>query len=1316
MAAPKKPRLIQVGPFVGVGERKAAECLDRELPGGWRIICNKELVDPDGSTREVDFIVVAPHTIFIIDEKSWSGAIHGNETGWVLRTGESYINPLGKVNHVAKRLAGLLRRNIPRLKDKVTEHFVLPRIVLSADDVRLFVHDPRIRDQVVRLSEVGEHFPRIDRQQAHLASIEPFAEQIVAELAGLQDRPKIPRNVGDFEILETLDCAGVGRTLRAKHRDGSERILKLIPRPSTAVPEDIAAYDNLCLREYEALKRLSGESVAPGVDPYFSWEDGSSRVIPQHLVKGQSLRAHRTEGAPAAEEIVPVVEAAFRGLSRVHDAGVVHRGLTPDRIFLDERGNVVFTGFAIARIRGLQTVAGEAREIDPENQYTAFECRVSLEFADTSSDVYSLAASLFYWISGYEPELGAESFPRLGRHRADLMCGPAAFLEEILATCLGMEQKERPTAADVVRKIIEEQGRREEEARRRVQADVLKPGEIVENQYEVLRVLGQGGTADAYLARDEVSGDMVVLKRIRNPELTMKLAKAEFQSLKELHHPNLPKVRDVRPSTCKFHLSLEYVAGAALREIKEQFANPEGCLRIGKDVLAALAYLGGRGLIHRDVSPSNILIPEEEQEPVRLIDFGLATAEAEASSHVGTPPYRAPEVERGERWSPTCDMYSLGVVLFELLTGRFPYRIEDDRRLKDQLIPFTQDEEQRFGGELLRVLLRSAAPNPSDRFPTAEEFSESLQRAVREPSPAPVPGLLEVLNPFVDELRRAYRNSRIGNTNNRGLESDFSRDTYVETRLDKDLLPRIVDGNFRLVILSGNPGDGKTAFLQRLYDRLRDREAKVEAESAAGWRLRCGESVFAALYDASESHEGRSADDLFHEVLDPLAGRREPKPGYCVGIAVNDGRLRDFFETYGNSHYPWLWERLRPQLADRCGQADGVLLIDMKRRCVVGTRPDAPSLFSGILDRFLEPPRWQICETCKTRQHCPIFANVQSFRDPSLTQPTRLRLTQLLMAVHLRRERRATIRDLRSALAYVITHDLGCDDVHRESREGRWLSSDSNSPYYQSVFDGSGSPDLLLDEWQQLDPALVPSPRLDRYLHFHRGVEQVSWIETLFHAAKERPMPAYAVDSAGARIASLKRRYVFEANESEACARRRFPNPSNLLPYRHFQLFCDALSEVSDLNQLRDALLRGMSRADGVPDIPAEAGLALRLTDASNDDLVVMKLYSADTFRLIRPPAPEEAVESVRDYMVLQNVNGTPRLIIGLDLFEFLMRAAEGCMAGPEEQRALVEDLAIFKNQLLTQPAQEVLILEAGHRTHRVGIVDGKLVREEVAI
>src|SRR3990170_6879042 len=97
--------LIKVNPFVGRGEETAAAYLEAQLPGAWSIICNKELVDPCGSTREVDFIIVAQHTVFLVEEKSWSGAIHGNENGWVLRSGESYLDPLGKVEYLARRLA-----------------------------------------------------------------------------------------------------------------------------------------------------------------------------------------------------------------------------------------------------------------------------------------------------------------------------------------------------------------------------------------------------------------------------------------------------------------------------------------------------------------------------------------------------------------------------------------------------------------------------------------------------------------------------------------------------------------------------------------------------------------------------------------------------------------------------------------------------------------------------------------------------------------------------------------------------------------------------------------------------------------------------------------------------------------------------------------------------------------------------------------------------------------------------------------------------------------------------------------------------------
>ena len=124
-------RLIKVNPFVGRGEETAAAYLEAQLPGAWSIICNKELVDPCGSTREVDFIIVAQHTVFLIEEKSWSGAIHGNENGWVLCSGESYLDPLGKVEYLGRRLAGLLRRNVPGLAAvmKDQDHFVLARIL-----------------------------------------------------------------------------------------------------------------------------------------------------------------------------------------------------------------------------------------------------------------------------------------------------------------------------------------------------------------------------------------------------------------------------------------------------------------------------------------------------------------------------------------------------------------------------------------------------------------------------------------------------------------------------------------------------------------------------------------------------------------------------------------------------------------------------------------------------------------------------------------------------------------------------------------------------------------------------------------------------------------------------------------------------------------------------------------------------------------------------------------------------------------------------------------------------------------------------------
>ena len=390
-------------------------------------------------------------------------------------------------------------------------------------------------------------------------------------------------------------------------------------------------------------------------------------------------------------------------MAAVHEAGVVHRSLTPDRVHIQEQG-VTFSDFVIARIEGQQTVAAEAHELDPDNAYRAPECRIGLEYAVPASDVFSLAASLLYWITGHEPKDGETAFPKLLKLRSELQSTAVAFLEDIFATCLVENDQNRLSAAQVVEQLAADQKRREEDARCLVRPQTFEKGDVVEDRYEIRRVLGQGGTAITYLAYDQTADGLFVLKKILNPELYCELSRREFKVLRNLHHRNLPRVYDVYPERSPFHLKLEYVCGSALREVREEHANVGSCLRIARDILTALDYLAEQGLVHRDVSPGNILIPDEEGQPVKLIDFGLAAAQSEPAARVGTPPYRAPEVEHGDSWTPVCDLYAVAVVLFETIVGRLPYRVDGDRRHKDELTLPSAEEERRCGRLLLRPI------------------------------------------------------------------------------------------------------------------------------------------------------------------------------------------------------------------------------------------------------------------------------------------------------------------------------------------------------------------------------------------------------------------------------------------------------------------------------------------------------------------------------------------------------------------------------------------------------------------------------------
>jgi serine/threonine protein kinase len=1281
-------RLVQVGDYVGPGERLTAAYLETHLPEDWVVICNKELVAPDGTTKETDFIIVGGNVIYVVEEKHWSGRIDGDDRRWYPAFGP-VRSPISVVLSSVRRMAGIIQDTVPGVRDRLTGIYVFGRVILSHPDVDLRVEEPRVAEVVLLLDGCEDSLESFDAAQPAGLSIGPYREEIIRTLESMHDRPDIPAKVNEYEVLESQGRSGLVRTVFARHEDGTERLLRIIERPETAVPETAQALQEVVLREYNSLRMLSDAGRAPLVDPYFSWGDNQYWVIPIHPLPGKSLAEDRLGGSPEKANALQAIEDGFVALSEVHASGIVHRDIRPETVHLSETGRVAFSDFTLARISGRMTLTGFV-EVEP-GTYRAPEARDDLSHAVSASDVYSLAASFAYWLSGEEPDERAGVTRILGG-AADLVGDEVA---RVLDQCLATDPSVRPDAKTVANEIRVRIAAKAPDVR----ADVIAVDDLLDGQYRVIRELGRGATAVTYLALDDVSGQQFVLKRITNPEWVRRLAKNEFRALLDLSHPNLPRVFDVRPPGAPFHLKLEYVRGSSLRDLAaSRRGDVPFAMRVADQLLNALTYLAEHHVIHRDLSPANILVPDEDSSPIKLIDFGVATDAPDAQTSVGTPRYRAPEIDRGGTWSENSDIYSLAVILIELLIGRLPYEVTDNTvAVKHIVLPPTPAEEALAGAGLLRVLFQAASPDRGVRYRTAAEFRDALAAAL-DALPAVVG--TEVINPDVDLIRAAYRNSKIGNADNKGLDSVFAVETYVATRLDRELLPRIADGDFRLVVLTGNPGDGKTAFLQKLGEEFIRRGATILASGPAGWRIRLHNHEFRALFDASESDSGRSADDVLRQVLQPLEIGSHLNGGYTGLVAINDGRLLQFLDSGGDSVDPQIRTSLRQQLEHAADPSDGVVLVDLKRRSVVAPAGSSLGLFDDILKEFTRPERWAACVSCSARLECPIRFNALSFSDRSLRPATAVGLGTLLKATHLRRERRPTLRDLRSAIAYLITHDVGCADIHAERKRGVSPTAGGARYYFNAAFDGSGGPDLLLDEWATLDPGEVGEPRLDRYLFLRRS--DSSELDRLFVGATDRPSlnPALgALDDSDRWVAALKHRYAFEGDAS-APAELGLPSRERILPYRNLAMFIAALDGTADLAQLTGRLLLGISRADGVPPHLAERGLGLRMAD-SGGDFIVVKIFETTEFMVRVRPFASRFVEATPDSITLVHESG-PALNVGLDLFEFLCRSADGLAAGPDEQRALAEDVERFKNELLARPAHEVLLSERGFRYHRV--------------
>ena len=269
---------------------------------------------------------------------------------------------------------------------------------------------------------------------------------------------------------------------------------------------------------------------------------------------------------------------------------------------------------------------------------------------------------------------------------------------------------------------------------------MIQIGKIFAGRYRIVKQIGRGGMADVYLAKDLIlDGEEVAVKVLRTNYQTDPIAVARFQrearAMADLDHPHIVRITDIGEEDGQQYLAMEYVAGLDLkRYIKEHYPlSNEEAVRIMGQILLAMRLAHAKGIIHRDLKPQNILLTPDGT--AKVTDFGIAVAFAETSltqtnSMLGSVHYLSPEQARGSKATIQSDIYAMGIIFFEMLTGHIPY--DGDSAVTIALqhfqkpLPSVIAENPSVPQSLENVVIKATAKKLTDRYQTVSEMYVDL--------------------------------------------------------------------------------------------------------------------------------------------------------------------------------------------------------------------------------------------------------------------------------------------------------------------------------------------------------------------------------------------------------------------------------------------------------------------------------------------------------------------------------------------------------------------------------------------------------------
>jgi serine/threonine protein kinase len=1300
-----KVRLIQCGPFANESEQRAAQTLKAKLEslqgdGLWILFLNIEFSSqPNSRPEEIDIFAIGPSGVHVIEVKHWDNKYVENKLNGYTVDDQAEI-----LLRKARRVAGRIKKYWSGV------NFIQGRFLLTKGEAS-YLTLPQVKGaSFYSLRDWQELMDVKNSPLLSVKQVDDLAAQIVPS-AKVSINGDV-RHFGQYSNLE----------LRSDRNDRFHRIYRgLNARTQDKVILHVYDYsaseatnaDLIARREYETIQRLQKAPWSPRLmESFQEAPEYPGELYFFSLIDPAAPTIEDRSGDTnwKTDERAKFAVQCFHALSELHEPSdpdnpsILHRNLNPSTIHVRANGKPLFSGLRLTRIADLGTLPVEV----PTTATPIFAPEVrqgGLGSASPASDVYSLAFSLN--VIFQEQSTLSEK------------------VKNLLGKGLSENPSDRPSAATLATMLSDLIAKLEITSTSLPAAKYWDEGTEIDfgqSRYRVISKLGSGGWGTTFkvVEVDKNTGEeycTYVAKAIHSEPEGNSAIKAHKKIRAHTTHPALSFIHEIaekwKPDA--FVSLLRWIDGVPLSSLSGQLTShaaeygestvEEMLIKWLISISDGLSMLHEAGYAHCDVSPKNLIVAGPD---IFLTDYDLATRIGMRAISKGTLQYCSPAMQAGMVATANDDLFSLAASFFEVLAEQAPF---NDLSSKANGLLWTGVDITAFP-RLVAFLDTCTSADETKRFKSAAEASQFLRsqgngagNGTPEP-PVPAPKTQNEIA-WLTEVLRSYPKSRFGNAETRGLDSDFAKLTYVETELERKLIEGIVDRTVKLVILTGNAGDGKTAFLQHLANTLgltveKSSTRVIDQTLSTGLRVKIN-------LDGSASFQGKTATALLDELFEPF--HKEPAPPSSVHlVAINSGPLMAWVEDFESRH-----QNLDSKLTDALwrsieGDFDNLpnwlRFIDFNDRSLVGGVNESTSAISThfvdeLVDAMLggssADELWSACQTCTAAAHCPITDTVSLVRGKGRytaddAKRMRNRLYAALQAVHQRAEVHITARDLRGALSYILFGLHNCHDVHTGTLE-------EYIPYWDRAFSAK-SPRRqgeVLMELCTLDPALESNPNMDRFLLGLYRIDDDSLAQY-----PEMQLP------------SARRRAYFEWQEQQIAKFGENADAFGIRKASHFDLFRGfPLLRESEKEQICRDVCVGLSRLVDLPDVVLNQPnqVPLRVTPRTPTETVFWVNKPISRFSLESALRGHvEEMEALHTHLILkyQYLTGSYEdLYLSADLFSILMELKDGYQFVDAALDDTFANLSIFIGRLAQENQTELLAWNPANenKTYRVSAV-----------